>query len=64
MSEASSPMDTRGIPSRMCLCGGDTFKVLVRLDEENTISWYSLNGYCYECGAAITLPVPEDAHAD
>jgi hypothetical protein len=64
VSEASSPIDTRGIPSRSCLCGSDTFKILVRLDDDNTIGWYSLSGYCYGCGAAVTIPTPEDAYAD
>lgn len=52
-------LDTRGMPSRNCLCGHDTFKVLVRLDEENEIAWYSLNGYCEACGAAVTIPAPD-----
>jgi rRNA maturation protein Nop10 len=53
-------LDTRGLPSRGCLqCGGDTFKVLIRLDEDNSIAWYTLNGYCAECGAAVTIPTPD-----
>ncbi len=62
-------LSTRGIPSRVCVaCGGDTFKVLVRLDEDNKIGWWTLSGYCArpDCGTAVTLPCPhtEDAHAD
>lgn len=54
-------IDTRGLPSRECLgCGSDTFKVLVKLDEDNTIAWYTLNGYCAECGAPVTIPTPEE----
>lgn len=60
-------IDTRGIPSSICLnCGGDTFKVLVRLDEDNTIAWYTLSGYCEGCGAPVTIPEPnpEESLAD
>lgn len=54
-------VDTRGIPSRVCLsCGGDTFKILVRFDEDNEISWHTTNGYCFGCHAPITVPVAED----
>ena len=52
-------LDMRGLPTRQCVCGSDTFKVLVKLDEDNTIAWYTLNGYCAECGAAVTIPEPE-----
>lgn len=55
-------VNTRGIPSRVCLCGSDTFKVLVKLDEDNEIAWYTLNGYCVDCRSAVTLPVPEYAN--
>ena len=55
-------INTRGIPSRICItCGGDTFKILVRLDEDNEIAWHTTNGYCVDCRAAITIPVPEYA---
>ena len=54
-------IDTRGIPSRECAnCGGDTFKILVRFDEDNTIAWYTTSGYCYECGAPVTVPTELD----
>lgn len=54
-------LDTRGIPSRTCLnCGGDTFKVLVRFDDDNTIAWYTTSGYCEGCGAAVTVPTEVD----
>jgi len=56
-------LDMRGLPTRQCICGSDTFKVLVKLDEDNTIAWYTLNGYCAECGAAVTIPAPGDADA-
>jgi hypothetical protein len=54
--------DLRGLPSRVCgHCEGDLFKVVVQLDEDNTIAVYTLNGYCYSCGSAITIPTPKDA---
>ena len=53
-------IDTRGIPSAVCLnCGGDTFKVLVRLDETNRIGWYTFSGYCIGCDAPVTIPEPD-----
>lgn len=56
-----SMIDTRGLPSRVCLnCGGDTFRVLVKLDEDNTIGWYTLNGMCQQCDAPVTIPCPAD----
>ena len=55
------PADYRGMPTTVCPCGSDTFKVLVRLDEGNEIAWYSLNGYCHDCGAAVTIPTPKEA---
>lgn len=53
-------IDTRGIASRVCInCGGDTFKVLVKLDPEDfTIAWYTLNGYCITCDAPVSIPAP------
>lgn len=54
-------LDTRGIPSRACLaCGGDTFKVLVRFDEDNEIAWYTTSGYCASCDTPVTVPTPVD----
>lgn len=56
-------IDMRGLPTRQCVCGCDTFKVLIKLDDDNSIAWYTLNGYCADCGAAVTIPTPEDADA-
>jgi hypothetical protein len=61
MTEGTA-VNTRGIPSRVCLCGNDVFKILVKLDEENEIAWYTLNGYCVECRSPVTLPLPEYAN--
>lgn len=56
-----SKIDTRGIASRVCFnCGGDTFKVLIRLDPESfEIGWYTLNGYCASCEAPVSIPAPK-----
>lgn len=54
----------RGIPTRECVCGSSLFKVVVQLDDANEIAAYSLNGYCYGCGAAVTLPTPMEVHDD
>lgn len=54
--------DYTGIPTLQCVCGCDTFKVLIMLDpEDHTISWYTLTGYCYLCGARVSLPEPTDS---
>ena len=53
-------INQRGIPSHECLnCGSDTFKILARFDDFE-VSWWSLNGYCYVCGAPVTVPCPAD----
>ena len=53
------------LPSIYCpKCLNDTFKILVRLDEEDhKISWYTLQGYCADntCNAPVTLPEPKDS---
>jgi hypothetical protein len=55
----SNTTDLRGLPSRECgNCGSDLMKVVVQLDEDNNIAAYSLNGYCYSCESAITIPTP------
>lgn len=62
MMEGSPILDMRGLPSRTCVCGSDTFKVVVQLAEDNSIAAYTLNGYCYACGAAVTIPTPEESN--
>ena len=55
-----SVIDTRGIPSHACLnCGGETFKVLATFEDYDIATW-STDGYCYQCGAAVTVPCPVD----
>lgn len=57
-------IDMRGIPTRECVCGCDTFKVLVKFDEDSTIAWYTTSGYCAACGAAVTVPTEIDGDGD
>jgi hypothetical protein len=45
-------------------CGHDTFKVLVRFDEDNTIGWYTTSGYCAACDAPVTVPTEIDDESD
>lgn len=53
-------LDSRGIPSHMCVnCGSDTFKILAKFDDYD-ISWWSLNGVCYVCESPVTVPCPLD----
>lgn len=60
MPDGVATFNTRGIPSRICLgCGSDLFKVLVRFDEDGDISFWTTNGYCAECHAPVTVPVPD-----
>ena len=53
-------MPTDALPSVHCpKCLGDTFKILVRLDEETyEIAWYTLQGFCDACGSQVKLPTP------
>lgn len=44
-----------------CLC--DTFKILAKFDPDtHEIAWYTLQGYCIECGTEAKFPTPIDAH--
>ncbi len=47
-------------PSVYCPgCLGDTFKTLVKFDpESHEIAWYTLQGYCVECGTSAKFPTP------
>jgi hypothetical protein len=44
----------------MCVCGCTTFKIIAGF-EDYEIAWYSLEAYCYDCGARVTVPCPIDA---
>lgn len=51
-------VDLSGVPTEMCLCGSDTFKILVKF-YEGEIVWYTSTMYCAKCGAKATAPMPE-----
>ena len=58
--EVELHIDTRGVPSRVCLnCDGEVFKILVKVDDDGEIVWNTSSGYCYQCKAPITIPLPE-----
>ena len=53
-------IDTRGIPTHECLnCGSTQFKILASFENYELV-WYTLQGYCYGCGAPVTVPCPVD----
>ena len=59
MSDTSG-INTRGIPSEVCLnCGGKVFKILAQFDEYEIV-WYTANGYCVACESPVTVPTPID----
>lgn len=52
-------LDLTGIPTTRCPCGSNVFKTLVSFDDEDkTIAWYTLQGYCYLCGTRVSFPEP------
>ena len=49
------------LPSTFCgACLHDTFKILVRLDEDYRIGWYTMQGHCEKCNAPVKLPEPKE----
>lgn len=56
------PADYRGIPTSVCPCGCNVFKIVAQLDDDHQIAAYSLNGYCFGCGAAVTIPTPKEVN--
>jgi hypothetical protein len=54
--------DYRGIPSPVCPCGSNLFRLTATFDDET----YEISGYllddatCAECGSLITAPTPLD----
>jgi hypothetical protein len=56
-----SYLDTRGIPSRVCLnCGSDLFTIQACFDENYEISGYLLDAECAYCKTKLTAPTPLD----
>jgi hypothetical protein len=54
--------DYRGIPSPICPCGSNLFRLTATFDSET----YEISGYflddasCAECGSLVTAPTPLD----
>ena len=54
--------DYRGIPSPVCPCGSNLFRLTATFDDET----YEISGYflddasCAECGSLVTAPTPLD----
>jgi rRNA maturation protein Nop10 len=60
-NKEQTTLDATGIPTHACPnCGGITFRILASFDNYE-IAWYTLTGYCYECGTKVTVPCPADA---
>jgi len=51
--------DYSGIPTHECICGCNVFKIVAAF-EDYEIAWHSLVGYCYGCGAKVTVPCEID----
>ena len=53
-------LPTEALPSVFCpSCLGDTFKILVKLDEDDySIAWYTLQGFCSVCESPVKIPTP------
>lgn len=59
-SAPTSGIDTRGIPTHVCLnCGSRVFKVAASFEDYDIAMW-GLEAECYECGAPVTAPCPVD----
>jgi len=54
--------DYSGIPTHACPCGCTQFKILASF-EDGEIAWYTTTGYCYSCGARVTVPTAVDHEA-
>lgn len=54
------PANYRDIPTRVCPCGSDLFRLIVHFDENYEIAMYLLEAECVECDSLITAPTPLD----
>lgn len=55
--------DYRGIPTEVCPCGSNMWKVLCRF-EDRKIAMYMLDMECMCCGSLATAPTEVDDIAD
>jgi hypothetical protein len=54
-----SPMDLRGEPAHICLCGSQIWNVKV-IFSDYEIATYFLDMECVNCGSIATAPTPID----
>lgn len=58
-TDYTTSMDLRGKPTKVCVCGCDVWKLLVKWDDDDTIGMYFLDMECLECGSKATAPTPD-----
>lgn len=51
--------DYTGIPTHECICGCNVFKIVAWFEDYEMVG-HSLTGYCYGCGAKLTVPCEVD----
>ena len=57
--EEPNPMDWRGTPTHVCVCGSNQFMVRAIFDNYE-IATYFLDMICASCGSLLTAPTPVD----
>jgi hypothetical protein len=57
--EEPNPMDLRGTPTHVCVCGSNQFMVRAIFDNYE-IATYFLDMICVSCGSLLTAPTPVD----
>lgn len=57
--EEPNPMDLRGTPTHVCVCGSNQFMVRAIFDNYE-IATYFLDMICASCGSLLTAPTPVD----
>jgi hypothetical protein len=55
----SAKQDYRGIPTHVCPCGVQVFKVKCIFQKGEIVLWFT-DAECVGCGALITAPTPVD----
>lgn len=53
------PMDLRGTPTHVCVCGCNQFMVRC-LFENYELAMYFRDMFCVSCGSVLTAPIPLD----
>lgn len=58
----NEPLDLRGVPTHLCVCGSQLFYVKAVFDNYEIAS-YMLDMECAACGSLATAPTPLDIEA-